>query len=90
MPKTIQIVATCAISLMMANSVHAAANEPGWTPRVIKVGEDREVSDRTPMVDRPYRPLHFYGNTVRRVYYRGRALPNAQDVRTTARLLIQR
>lgn len=90
MRKITQIVTTFAIGLMLTTAVRGAANEPGWTPRVIKTGEDRELSEQTPMIYRPYRPLHFYGNTVRRVYYRGRALPNGQDVRTTTRLLIQR
>ncbi|GAB5406132.1 MAG: hypothetical protein Aurels2KO_43630 [Aureliella sp.] len=62
----------------------ASAQEPGWTGRVIKVGEDRARSDATPILQRPYRPLHFYGNTVRRRHYRGTALPNPGDLVQTA------
>ncbi|SFI92038.1 hypothetical protein [Planctomicrobium piriforme] len=44
-------------------------------PVVVARGELREQIEATPMEDRPYRPFHFYGNTVRRVHYHGSALP---------------
>jgi hypothetical protein len=56
------------------------ADEPGWTNRIIKRGDDRVESRTTPILERPYRPLHFYGNTVRRTYYRGYPLPLPRDV----------
>ncbi len=46
------------------------ADEPGWYPYTIARGADRAKIENTPILERPYRPLHFYGNTVRR-----RALP---------------
>ena len=49
----------------------AASNGPGWLGVVVARGELKEWIDSTPIVDRPNRPLHFYGNTVRRRYYRG-------------------
>ena len=65
-----------------------AVVEPGWTSRVIKRGMDRVISKNTPIELRPYRPLHFYGNTVRRKYYRGNPFPMPRDfVRTGIELL---
>lgn len=54
--------------------------EPGWTGRVIKRGEERRVVNSLPIVERPYRPVHFYGNTVRGRYYRETVLPTPRDV----------
>ena len=47
------------------------AQEPGRLPVVVARGELREQIRSTPILERPYRPLHFYGNAVRRAYYRG-------------------
>lgn len=58
----------------------AAAQEPTWSGAIIERGEDRARIEATPILDRPYRPLHVYGNTVRREYYRGRAVPLPRDV----------
>ncbi len=68
----------------------AQAQEPSWTTRVIKRGPERQVSQSTDILYRPYRPLHFYGNTVRRLHYQGRALPTRQDLQITSRLLRDR
>ncbi len=56
------------------------SHEPTWTYGVVRVGEDREAIKSMPITERPYRPLHFYGNTVRRVYYRGTPIPAPRDV----------
>ena len=56
------------------------AQEPNWTYGVIRVGDDRDAIKSTPITERPYRPLHFYGNTVRRMYYRGTPIPAPRDV----------
>jgi hypothetical protein len=58
----------------------AASHEPGWLGVVVARGELKQWIDSTPIVDRPNRPLHFYGNTVRRKYYRGNPLPQPKDV----------
>ena len=58
------------------------AAEPGWSPVVIATGDYREQLEKTPIVNRPYRPFHFYGNTVRRRHYRGTALPMPRDLVT--------
>lgn len=48
----------------------AAAHEPGWSSHVIKRPAERASVNSLPVVERPYRPLHVYGNTMRRRYYR--------------------
>ncbi len=57
-----------------------AAGEPGWLGVVVARGELKQWIDSTPIVDRPNRPFHFYGNTVRCKYYRGNALPQPNDL----------
>lgn len=64
--------------LVVATTV--SANEPGWSGTVIARGVQREQIEAMNILDRPYRPLHFYGNTVRRRYYRSHTLPNVRDV----------
>jgi hypothetical protein len=59
----------------------AEASEPGWLPVVVARGEQREQIQSLPIEDRPYRPLHFYGNTVRRMHYRGTPLPSPAGLR---------
>ena len=51
------------------------AAEPGWSPVVIATGAYRQQLQATPIELRPYRPFHFYGNTVRRRHYRGTVVP---------------
>ena len=58
----------------------AASEEPGWLGVVVARGELKQWIDSTPIVDRPNRPFHFYGNAVRRQYYRGSALPRPSDL----------
>ena len=56
---------------------HVTAGETGWSPRIIATGEFKQKIESTPIELRPNRPLHFYGNTVRRRHYR--ALRNASQ-----------
>jgi hypothetical protein len=58
----------------------AEPNEPGWLGVVVARGELKEWIESTPIVDRPNRPFHIYGNAVRRQYYRGSAAPRPSDV----------
>lgn len=44
----------------------AVAQESGRLP-IIARGELRQEIKSTPILERPNRPLHFYGNTVRRL-----------------------
>jgi len=59
--------------LILTNT--ARAREPGWASQVVKPASERAKLQQTPIINRPYRPLHFYGNTVRRLHYHGRVLP---------------
>ena len=61
---------------VMTGCAATNAAEPGWAPFVIARGEQRQIIRSLPIEQRPYRPLHFYGNTVRRMHYRGMPLPN--------------
>jgi hypothetical protein len=57
-------------------------DEPTWSGGVIVRGEEREKIRSLPIEERPYRPFHFYGNTVRRMHYRGTPLPSTPEVVT--------
>lgn len=65
---------------MWAGCLTASAQEPSGRGPVIARGETREQIEATPILQRPYRPMHFYGNTVRRRHYRGQAVPAPRDV----------
>jgi len=69
------IATTIAMTLFSSESVQAG--ETGWSARIIATGEFKEKIESTPIEMRPNRPLHFYGNTVRRRYYR--ALKNSSQ-----------
>lgn len=68
----------------------AAAAEPGWSPVVVATGEYREQIKSLPMEQRPYRPLHFYGNTIRRSHHRGNPIAMPRDLHSTAGEIIRR
>ena len=70
-------------SLLLAVVVTGVTSgrEPAWSGRVIETGPARQLLQQTPLLLRPNRPFHFYGNTVRRLHYRGRLLPTRNDVR---------
>lgn len=70
-----------AVTAVVAGISPAEASEPGWLPVVIARGEQREQIQSLPIEDRPYRPLHFYGNTVRRMHHRGTPLPSPAGLR---------
>ena len=50
-------------------------SQRSWYPYVIARGQDRALIQSMPMEMRPNRPGHFWGNTVRRNYYRKAAAP---------------
>lgn len=66
-----------------SESPTASADEPSWAPQVIARGEFRQQIEATPIEQRPYRPFHFYGNTVRRQHYRGNPIPRPTDIGRT-------
>ena len=47
----------------------------GCDPRVVTFGDSREQLQSTPITQRPYRPLHVYGNSVRRRHQRSVVAP---------------
>ena len=66
MPKRLLITCfslACLVSCLDAPV--ATAQQPKWVPNVIATGELRAKIEQTPIPERPGRPLHVYGNTVR-------------------------
>ena len=63
------------VSVFAITGSESSAAEPGWSPVIIATGDYRKQIEATPIEQRPYRPLHVYGNTVRRMHYRGNPLP---------------
>lgn len=78
------------VFLSLMGATPAIAKEPGWSGTVIARGAQREAIEATPILQRPYRPMHFYGNTVRREYYRGERRATVGDVaRGTAAFVLR-
>lgn len=73
------VVVTSGVAFGQAPS-RRANGEPTWTYGVVRTGDERDAIKSLPVTERPYRPLHFYGNTVRRLHYRGTPLPAPRDV----------
>ena len=83
--------ATAVVCLFLSWTTTSRASEPGWINRVIAPPELRARLQATPIEQRPYRPLHFYGNTVRRIHYRGTPLPTvAETIALPVRIVVQR
>ena len=83
---TVRLLIILLLTLSCTSFVQAA--EPTWTGPIVKRGSDRAVTQRKPIEQRPYRPLHFYGNTRRRIHYRGQLLPRPHDVQYGAKAFI--
>lgn len=67
------ILVAVGLTAFLPTGVDAAGT--GFDPRVVVVGQAREQLKSTPIEERPYRPLHVYGNSVRRRHSRGMAQP---------------
>ncbi|MEO1991169.1 MAG: hypothetical protein ABGW78_04490 [Pirellulales bacterium] len=79
----LSVVVLALISVFSRSSKAApAVGKTGFDPRIIAFGESREQIKNTPIEKRAYRPLHVYGNTVRRRHYRN--APSSRP-RTTRR-----
>jgi len=59
----------------------AEAGQTGFDPRIIAVGEARDEIKSKPIEQRPNRPLHVYGNTVRRRHTRAHSSPRMSGQR---------
>jgi hypothetical protein len=57
---------------------------------VIATGELRRQISATPIVARPNRPLHVYGNAVRRRHHRGVSAPTGRQVVRASRAVTRR
>ena len=80
-----------AMVLLAWLSPESQADEPKWYPFVVARGPDRMAIQNTPIMQRPYRPMHFYGNAVRRTYYRGNPAPLPRDLaRATTTVILRR
>lgn len=75
-----QLTTVSCFALDSESTQRQSRGEPNWTYGVVRTGNERDAIKSLPMTDRPYRPLHFYGNTVRRMHYRGTAIPAPRDV----------
>ncbi len=82
-PRTTVLSTVLTLMTLTSTSV-ATPPEPGWATQIVPTGQQRVMVKSTPIEMRPYRPLHVYGNTVRRRYYRGTPLPAPRDLRSTA------
>jgi hypothetical protein len=84
------LVAAILVSGTAVSTVSASSDGPGWLGVVVARGELKEQIENTPILERPNRPFHFYGNTVRRQYYRGTALPAPRDFVQGGAALVKR
>lgn len=67
------------IAASFASVTVLAAGSP--TPGIIALGDERARLQNTPIEQRPNRPLHFYGNTVRRRHNRSSYRPTRSSSR---------
>ncbi len=61
---------TVTVAFSYAGEAHAAP-PTGWDSTIFLRGQERTAVKSMPIEKRPMRPLHIYGNTVRRMEYRG-------------------
>lgn len=66
--RTIVFAALIAAAIFPVPTAEAAGT--GFDPRVITFGDARDQIKSTPIEKRPYRPLHVYGNSIRRRHSR--------------------
>ena len=84
------------LAIVFLSPSSSVAAEPNWYPYVIARGADRIAIQNTPMHQRPYRPMHIYGNSIRRSYHRGyttplsRSAPLARSIARSGNLLLRR
>ena len=73
------LILTLFVTLILTSFAPAngQTSKTGYYPYVIARGQDRELIRSMPIEQRPTRPLHIYGNTVRRNTNRPSIAPNA-------------
>jgi len=78
--RTIMLVAVMAVIAATVAPLPADARTTGFDPRIVTFGDAREDIKSTPITERPYRPMHVYGNTVRRRHQRAADSTPARSV----------
>lgn len=67
------------IAAMLTAATNLLAGEPQWRPIALPGSAEARATQQQPLLHRPYRPGHVYGNSVRRMHYRGNPLPQPHD-----------
>jgi len=62
--------ALCLVAALAASACLAVTPAGPAAPRLVAQNLTREQIRSMPMVERPNRPIHFYGNAVRRRHHR--------------------
>ena len=65
-PARLAFCTLAALSLLVDTAPAVLAGSQRFDSRIIVVGKEREKLKNTPIEKRPDRPLHIYGNAVRR------------------------
>jgi len=77
----LRILLVPAVFATVAAAAVAPAAAAEFDPRVVTFGSERDQIKSTPIEKRPNRPLHVYGNSVRRRHDRAMQSPPRGDVR---------
>jgi hypothetical protein len=64
---------------LLTSAATAAANDGSLANSFNPVSPQSQQIRQQPILERPDRPGHFYGNTVRRMHRRGNPLPLPRD-----------
>lgn len=62
---------SCVVMIAILLPQPASAGTSGFAPPIVTFGNQRQQIRNTPLLERPDRPLHVYGNTARRRHSRG-------------------
>jgi hypothetical protein len=67
-----------------------APGEPQWAGKIWLRGRAKAMNQATPLLERPYRLFHVYGNMTRRHHYRDTIIPSRQDRRDAIQAFFHR
>jgi hypothetical protein len=79
--RPILVALAMSIALGFAAEAYALVPAQGWDSTIILRGAERTAVKSMPIENRPNRPLHVYGNTVRRLEHRAGAPAAAGGMR---------
>jgi hypothetical protein len=77
----LSMILVAAVLAAVAAVAAAPAAAAEFDPRVVTFGSERDQIKSTPIEKRPNRPLHVYGNTVRRRHSRSPSSPRTSSSR---------